>query len=454
MSVTVFPDEVLLLILADLLPIDVVSKRFNELTKDSRLWGDVYSNTPLPVTPKHQVHPREAKDNIVKSYTLDRYLRNEMSRGPQPLVTSLVGEVHHGQRIEGYQVIWERYLLLMKSDVIRCYDLDGLVPGKTEPICETQLPPGTLYSSILSPHKINSNGIINGYLYFGVPTKTSIFLMPHLTSSPPCIEFDIEIGQGAQYHTLATGHGYILYTAVGTNALYLFSFITREVYKLQHISDASIFLTFEITPRHVIGGGYFGHLTTRIYAWVLPHLMTIPLPPLLPQKHTEIRKESYSFQVVHWYLSDYSKVIFILTSPASDVYTTEGDEPAFLAVYGAKIIDEADKIEIERLTEGLLSTSSYSLTITSMASGFANLYLMSTRTMNPTLFVFRLEPGGGDTALDNQTDWKMTLIKEVQFRLDAQGMVDFFCDPYKGRMYWPLADSSILKLDILDVLDE
>lgn len=61
--------------------------------------------------------------------------------------------------------------------------------------------------------------------------------MPHLTSSPPCIEFDTEIYQGAQYQTLATGHGYVLYMAVGTKDLYLFSFITREVYKLQHVSD-------------------------------------------------------------------------------------------------------------------------------------------------------------------------------------------------------------------------
>ncbi|KAF4598641.1 hypothetical protein EYR38_007047 [Pleurotus pulmonarius] len=453
MSVVVLPDEVLLLILADLLPIDIVSRRFNEITKDGRLWEDVYTNTPLPVAPRHQARSIVSKVNIVRSYALDRYLGNEVSRGPQPLVTSLVGEVHHAQRIEGYQVIWERYLLLVKSDVIRCYDLDGLAPGRTEPICETQLPPGTLYSSILPPHKINFNGIINGYLYFGVPTKTSIFLMPHLTSSPPCIEFDIEIGQGAQYHTLATGHGYILYTAVGTNDLYLFSFITRQVYKLQHISDASVFLTFEITPRHVIGGGYFGHITTRIYAWVLPHLMTIPLPQLLPQKHTEIRKESYSFQVVHWYPSDYSKVIFILTSPASNVYLTEGDEPAFLAVYAANIVDEVDKIEIESLTEVLLSTSAYSITTTSMASGFANLYLMSDRTINPALYVFRLKPGDGDTSLaDDQPGWMMTLVKYAPFTLNAQGSVDSFCDPYRGMIYWLLADSSMLKLDLLDVV--
>lgn len=211
-------------------------------------------------------------------------------------------------------------------------------------------------------------------------------------------------------------------------------------------------MTFEITPRHVIGGGYFGHLT-RIYAWVLPHLMTIPLPQLLPQKHTEIRKESYSFQVVHWYLSDYSKVIFILTSPASDVYTTEGDEPAFLAVYAAKIIDEADKIEIESLTEVLLSTSAYSITTTSMASGFANLYLMSDRTINPALYVFRLKPGDGDTSLaGDQSDWMMTLVKYAPFTLNAQGSVDSFCDPYKGMIYWLLADSSMLKLDLLDVV--
>lgn len=158
-----------------------MSKHFNKFTKDSRLWEDVYANTPLPVAPRNQVHPSGPKDNIIRSYALDRYLRNGMSRGPQPLVTSLVGEVHHGQRIEGYQVIWERYFLLVKSDVIRCYDLDGLTPGKTEPICETHLPPGTLYSSILPSHKINSNGIINGCLYLGIPTKTSMCVVPSIS---------------------------------------------------------------------------------------------------------------------------------------------------------------------------------------------------------------------------------------------------------------------------------